>query len=156
MPAQWSLALGLAIAVLPIAGAIVAAWIELSQPGETAVWLVAGAFFLVAPAVGAAATERSAAPRALRWSIAIALFLVLWSIWLANAHVSTIPGVHAGGGSRVSGVVMAALEALAWLTATSRAAFYFRAGHTGRAFFFGAADLIALSALAFVVGLITP
>jgi hypothetical protein len=150
------MALGFAIAVLPIAGAIAAAWIELSHPGETPMWAVAGALFLVAPGLAAAATERTAFPRALRATIAVALFAVLWSVWLANVPVRTHPGIYVPGSSRLSGAVMAAFEALAWLFATSRAAAWIRKRSGRWSFVIGGFHLAVFSAIAFVLGQSTP
>jgi len=152
----WSSGFAFVVAAIPIAGAIAAGWIEMSEPGETPMWIVAGAFFLICPLVAAAATERAASPFRLRAAIAFALFAVLWGIWILNVPLPTHPGVFATGGSLMSGAVMAGLEALAWLFAASQAAAWIRKGAPVVAFLLGGVILVPLSALAFVVGEFTP
>jgi hypothetical protein len=153
---DWSVPLAFVVAVAPIAGAIAAAWIELSETGESPMWIVAGAFFVVTPGLGAAATERCAIPRGLRAAIALLLFVVLWAIWIANVPLPTRAGVWAPGGSRLSGAAMAGLTSIAWLASTSLAAAWVRRGSVALGFLIGAVVLAGLSATAFVVGSFTP
>lgn len=139
--------------LVPILGAIVSAWIELSQPGESPMWLVAGAFFLSAPGVAAVAVSHSEHPVLLRVAVAILLSGVLFAIWILNVPLPTQPGVYAGGSSRASGAVMSVLVAVAWYVASGRALWWLRADHVRRAFAFGGLVLTILSGVAFVVGL---
>lgn len=155
-PGGWSWTASVLVAVAPIAGAIAAAWVELSQPGETAMWIVAGACFFVAPGVAAVATERGPAPGSTRRLIAVTLFVALFAIWLVNVPAPTHPGIHTSGGSAASGAVMAGGAALAWFLSTWWAATWVRWGWPRRAVLFGGCPLALLSLAALVLGFLTP
>lgn len=153
---RWSLPAAFLVAAAPIAGAIVAATIELREPGETPMWLVAAACFLVSPVVGAAASARVRSPILLCWLITVALFAVLYGIWIANVPIPTQPGLFFPGASRLSGAVMAGLASLAWYAATNWSLYWLRRESPLLALVFGGLWITGLSAVAFYVGELTP
>jgi hypothetical protein len=149
---EWSFLVALAIVLAPIVGAIVAAWIELSTPGDSPMWIVAGAFFLACPGVAAVAARRTDESTMLRTVVAIVLAGALFTIWIVNVPLPTHPGVYAGGSSRLSGAVMSALVALAWFIASGRSMWWIRRGRPRIGFVVGAATLVIVSAGAFFAG----
>jgi len=153
---SWPFLPALLVAVAPIAAAIVAAWVELREPGETPMWLVAGVFFLACPAVAAAASARTRFPTLFRLSIGLALFATLYAIWIVNVQLPTHPGVWMSGGSRLSGFVMAALVSLAWYVAAGASLARIRKGSPLIALVVGGLLFTFCSAIAFYGGMITP
>jgi len=151
---SWSIPAVIAVMSLPIAGAIGAAWIELSEPGESAWWVVAGAWFLLGPGLAAWAALHSTSPTATRRLVAFALFAVLFAIWMINVPVRTQPGLYMGGGTPFSGFVIGAVTALGWDIATARAQGRLRQGSVVRAFASGALWLSVLSVIGFYAGFV--
>jgi hypothetical protein len=153
---RWSLPAAALVAAAPVAGAIVAATIEMQEPGESPMWLVAAAFFLVSPVVGAAAGQRASSPTLLRLMIAAGLCAVLFAIWIVNVPSPTHAGVFVPGGSRKSGAVMAGLVGVAWLVATSSSGMFLRRGSPLLALVLGGLCLTGLCAVAVYAGMATP
>ena len=143
----------MAVVVLPLLGAAFAAWMELREPGGTAMWLVAAALFLFAPGIAAWALQHSAAPTTTRSIVALVGFAVILGLWLVNVPVRTQPGLYFPGGTPLSGAFLGVLIPLAWSFAVARA----QAGLRGRwpdlAFVIGAIWLAVLSPLAFYAAL---
>src|SRR5689334_23113037 len=88
-PSRWSIGRASLVAVAPIVAATISSWMELGETGDTPMWIVAGAFFLVAPGIAGIAADRSPDPTLLRVSIAILLSGALFAIWIVNVPEPT-------------------------------------------------------------------
>jgi hypothetical protein len=152
----WPLPTAYLVTLVPIIGATVPAWIELSTPGESAWWIVAGAWFVASPIVAAAATVRAGGSRSVRLLVVLTLVAMLEAIWIFNVHESTQPGVYMGGSSPRTGAAIAMLTGVAWWVASGRSIHRLRKGHSVVAFVFGASALTMLSFAALIVGMLVP
>ena len=140
------------VMALPLAGAAQAVWIELRESGESAMWLVAGALFLLAPGIGAWAAEHSTSPTAARDLVALGMFVVILGLWLVNVPVRTQPGLYFGGGTPLSGAIIGVLLALAWSFAVAKAHGLLRGGRPILAFVIGAILFAVLGTIALFAG----
>jgi hypothetical protein len=152
----WSLPTAYLVTLLPIIGATVSAWIELSTPGESAWWIVAGAWFVASPIVAAAATERAGGSRSVRLLVVLTLIAMLEAIWIRNVPVPTHPILYMGGSSPRTGAAIAMLTGVAWWVASDRSIHWLRRDQPVIALVFGASALTMLSFVAFVVGMLVP
>jgi len=144
------------VTLVPVIAATVSAWIELSTPGESAMWIVAGAWFVASPIAAAAATESARGSRSVRLLVVLTLVAMLEAIWILNVPERTHPGVYMGGSSPRTGAAIAILTGVAWWVASGRSIHWLRRGHPVVAFVFGASALTLLSAVALFVGMLVP
>lgn len=148
----WSLPAVVGVMALPIAATILTAWIELAETGESPLWMVVAAWWLVTPLVGAWAALHSASPTLARRLVAIALFVVLFAILRAHVATPTQAGIYIGGWSTFSLALKAAWTAIGWSVGVARSVGWLRRGLVLPAFISGAIWLTAIAALGFYFG----
>jgi hypothetical protein len=148
----WSLPVAMGVMALPMAATLLAAAFELSEPGESPLWIIVAAWWLVAPLVAAWAALHSVSPTVARRLVAIALFGFLFVILRVTVPTPTQAGVYLGGWSTFSLALKAAWTALGWSVGVARASGWLRRGRVFPALVSGAVWLTAIAAFGFYFG----